>query len=151
MKGPPEAEFTCDHHPRPRQPPLPPAVLSQGLTLRSGVSAQVFKNPSFNLLTIRNDITLIKLAKPATFSKTVSAVCLPQATDDFPAGTQCVTTGWGKIKSSGKANCPLPQPRCDPCSTGSLAWKGGCPTGWKQLADAGHRGACGNATCSTAV
>lgn len=62
--------------------------------------AKVFKNPSFNLLTIRNDITLIKLAKPATFSKTVSAVCLPEATDDFPAGTQCVTTGWGKIKSS---------------------------------------------------
>ncbi|XP_047384937.1 chymotrypsinogen B-like [Sciurus carolinensis] len=57
--------------------------------------AKVFKNPKFSLLTVRNDITLLKLATPARFSRTVSAVCLPNADDDFPAGTQCVTTGWG--------------------------------------------------------
>ncbi|XP_065704512.1 chymotrypsinogen B-like isoform X1 [Patagioenas fasciata] len=56
---------------------------------------QVFKNPKFNLLTIRNDITLIKLATPAQLSTSVSPVCLPQATEDFPAGMTCVTTGWG--------------------------------------------------------
>ncbi|NXJ87243.1 CTR2 protein, partial [Trogon melanurus] len=56
---------------------------------------QVFKNPNFNMLTIRNDITLIKLATPARTSSRVSPVCLPQATDDFPGGLTCVTTGWG--------------------------------------------------------
>uniref|UniRef100_G1U7Y9 Chymotrypsinogen B n=1 Tax=Oryctolagus cuniculus TaxID=9986 RepID=G1U7Y9_RABIT len=60
--------------------------------------AKVFKNPKFNIFTIRNDITLLKLATPASFSQTVSAVCLPNADDDFPAGTLCATTGWGKIR-----------------------------------------------------
>ncbi|TEA38488.1 hypothetical protein DBR06_SOUSAS110388 [Sousa chinensis] len=60
--------------------------------------AKVFKNPKFNMFTVRNDITLLKLATPARFSETVSAVCLPSATDDFPPGTLCATTGWGKTK-----------------------------------------------------
>ncbi|KAM9607411.1 chymotrypsinogen B isoform 1-T1 [Trichechus inunguis] len=62
--------------------------------------AKVFKNPKFSMLTIRNDITLLKLARPARFSLTVSEVCLPNAEDDFPAGSLCVTTGWGKTKYS---------------------------------------------------
>ncbi|MBW02083.1 Chymotrypsinogen B2, partial [Eschrichtius robustus] len=60
--------------------------------------AKVFKNPKFNMLTVRNDITLLKLATPARFSETVSPVCLPSANDDFPAGMLCVTTGWGKTR-----------------------------------------------------
>ncbi|XP_038169120.1 chymotrypsinogen B [Arvicola amphibius] len=60
--------------------------------------AKVFKNPKFNIFTVRNDITLLKLATPAQFSETVSAVCLPTADDDFPVGTVCATTGWGKTK-----------------------------------------------------
>nr|XP_044997580.1 chymotrypsinogen B [Jaculus jaculus]XP_044998332.1 chymotrypsinogen B [Jaculus jaculus] len=60
--------------------------------------AKVFKNPKFNMFTVRNDITLLKLATPAQFSDTVSAVCLPSPDDDFPAGTLCATTGWGKTK-----------------------------------------------------
>ncbi|NWU64164.1 CTR2 protein, partial [Pterocles burchelli] len=56
---------------------------------------KVFKNPRYGLLTNRNDITLLKLATPARLSATVSPVCLPQATDDFPGGMTCVTTGWG--------------------------------------------------------
>ncbi|XP_042653391.1 chymotrypsinogen 2-like [Tyto alba] len=56
---------------------------------------KVFKNPKFNMLTIHDDITLIKLATPAKLSERVSPVCLPQATDDFPGGMTCVTTGWG--------------------------------------------------------
>lgn len=68
----------------------------------SGPHPQVFKNPSFSIFTMRNDITLLKLATPAVFSQTVSAVCLPSADDDFPTGTVCVTTGWGKTKYNGE-------------------------------------------------
>ncbi|XP_069724403.1 chymotrypsinogen 2-like [Phaenicophaeus curvirostris] len=57
--------------------------------------AKVFKNPKFNMLTIRDDIALIKLATPAQLSAQVSPVCLPQSTEDFPGGMTCVTTGWG--------------------------------------------------------
>ncbi|KAM9269040.1 LOW QUALITY PROTEIN: chymotrypsinogen B-like [Cariama cristata] len=59
------------------------------------VIEKVFKNPNFNMLTIRDDITLLKLATPARLSARVSPVCLPQATEEFPGGMTCVTTGWG--------------------------------------------------------
>ncbi|NXO46927.1 CTR2 protein, partial [Aramus guarauna] len=64
---------------------------------------KVFKNPKFNMLTIRNDITLLKLATPAHLSAHVSPVCLPQANDDFPGGLTCVTTGWGLTDPNGTA------------------------------------------------
>ncbi|KAM8774140.1 chymotrypsinogen B isoform 2-T2 [Rhynchonycteris naso] len=83
--------------------------------------AKVFKNPKFNMLTVRNDITLLKLATPARFSQTVSAVCLPDADEDFPAGTLCATTGWGKTKFNGR-----------------LWWPPGLPEGWS-LDSGGHR------------
>ena len=56
---------------------------------------QVFKNSNYNSLTINNDITLLKLSTAASFSQTVSAVCLPSSSDSFAAGTICATTGWG--------------------------------------------------------
>lgn len=62
---------------------------------------QVFKNPKFNLFTIKNDITLLKLATPARLSARVSPVCLPEANDDFPGGLSCVTTGWGLMHHNG--------------------------------------------------
>ncbi|NXL90710.1 CTRB1 protein, partial [Alectura lathami] len=65
--------------------------------------AQVFRNPKYSSLTIRNDITLIKLATPAELNARVSPVCLPEATDDFPGGLTCVTTGWGVTDANGTA------------------------------------------------
>ncbi|XP_051830618.1 chymotrypsinogen B2-like [Antechinus flavipes] len=60
--------------------------------------AKIFNNRNFDPVTITNDITLLKLATPARFQKNVSPVCLPSANDDFPEGTSCVTTGWGKTR-----------------------------------------------------
>ncbi|KAM6176957.1 chymotrypsinogen B-like [Erethizon dorsatum] len=59
---------------------------------------QVFTHPNYSSDTIDNDIALIKLATPAQFTDTVSPVCLPWAIDDFPSGTLCVTTGWGRTR-----------------------------------------------------
>uniref|UniRef100_A0A8D0H490 chymotrypsin n=1 Tax=Sphenodon punctatus TaxID=8508 RepID=A0A8D0H490_SPHPU len=53
------------------------------------------QNPTFNMLTLKNDITLLKLGTPARLTARVSPVCLPEASDDFPGGLTCVTTGWG--------------------------------------------------------
>ncbi|XP_027474678.1 chymotrypsinogen B isoform X2 [Zalophus californianus] len=83
--------------------------------------AKVFKNPRFNIFTVNNDITLLKLATPARFSQTVSPVCLPAENDDFPAGTLCATTGWGLTKH-----------------TRRLWWPPGLPEGWS-LDPGGHR------------
>lgn len=70
------------------------------------------------MLTIRDDITLLKLATPARLSARVSPVCLPQPTDDFPGGMTCVTTGWGLTDPNGTAPSsprsytrPRPRPR----------------------------------------
>ncbi|XP_007477559.2 chymotrypsinogen B-like [Monodelphis domestica] len=60
--------------------------------------AEVFKNKKFNMITVSDDIALLKLASPARLVETVSPVCLPSASDNFPEGTTCVTTGWGKTK-----------------------------------------------------
>uniref|UniRef100_A0A6I8NJM9 chymotrypsin n=2 Tax=Ornithorhynchus anatinus TaxID=9258 RepID=A0A6I8NJM9_ORNAN len=60
--------------------------------------AKVFKNPKFNMFTIRSDITLLRLASPAQLSDTVSPVCLPSSSDEFPVDSTCVTTGWGLTK-----------------------------------------------------
>uniref|UniRef100_A0A7N5JEJ1 Peptidase S1 domain-containing protein n=1 Tax=Ailuropoda melanoleuca TaxID=9646 RepID=A0A7N5JEJ1_AILME len=59
---------------------------------------QVCKNPKFNMVTVRSDIALLKLATPACFSHTMSPMCLPETTDEFPPGLVCATTGWGRTK-----------------------------------------------------
>ncbi|KAG8504984.1 Chymotrypsinogen 2, partial [Galemys pyrenaicus] len=64
--------------------------------------AQVFKHPQFNTMSLNDDIALLKLATPAHFSEIVSPVCLPSAEDIFPAGSLCVTTGWGKTDFHGR-------------------------------------------------
>ncbi|EPY85059.1 chymotrypsinogen B precursor [Camelus ferus] len=58
--------------------------------------AEVFEHPLWDLHTVRNDISLLKLATPARLSGTVSPVCLPSANASFPVGSLCATTGWGK-------------------------------------------------------
>ncbi|KAM9061124.1 chymotrypsinogen A-like [Sarcophilus harrisii] len=58
--------------------------------------AKIFRNKNYDPDTLINDIALLKLATPANFQKNVFPVCLPSASDDFPEGTTCVTTGWGR-------------------------------------------------------
>ncbi|XP_042556802.1 chymotrypsinogen B-like [Dipodomys spectabilis] len=53
---------------------------------------KVYSNP------VHNDIALLKLATPARFTDTVSAVCLACDEADFPPGTPCVITGWGQTQ-----------------------------------------------------
>ncbi|XP_078660107.1 ovochymase-like [Branchiostoma floridae x Branchiostoma belcheri] len=48
------------------------------------------------------DLTLLKLSRPATLGQYIHIACLPEhAGDDPPAGTTCVTTGWGDTQGSG--------------------------------------------------
>ncbi|XP_005063055.1 PREDICTED: chymotrypsinogen 2-like, partial [Ficedula albicollis] len=80
---------------------------------------KVFKNPKFNMLTIHDDITLIKLATPAQLSDRVSPVCLPKATDEFDGGLTCVTTGWGLTNPSGMCTFLSPSLFPSPASSKS--------------------------------
>uniref|UniRef100_A0A3B4H8Z9 Tryptase-2-like n=1 Tax=Pundamilia nyererei TaxID=303518 RepID=A0A3B4H8Z9_9CICH len=53
-----------------------------------------------------NDIALIKLRKPITFSKDVAPVALPDKDDTFGPSSECWMTGWGEV-----GNVPLPFPK----------------------------------------
>lgn len=46
-----------------------------------------------------NDIALIKLEAPVTFSDTVMAACLPAANFVLPHNQPCYITGWGRLYS----------------------------------------------------
>ncbi|XP_051511367.1 serine protease [Myxocyprinus asiaticus] len=56
---------------------------------------KVFTHPQWNPNTINNDISLIKLASPATLKAQVSPVCLAETSDVFAPGMICATSGWG--------------------------------------------------------
>merc|ERR1711964_900067 len=56
-------------------------------------SARVIKHPRYSSYNINNDIMLIKLSKPATFTPQVQPVALP--TSCASAGTMCTVSGWG--------------------------------------------------------
>eukprot|EP00058_Branchiostoma_floridae_P010524 XP_002596012.1 hypothetical protein BRAFLDRAFT_123740 [Branchiostoma floridae] len=51
---------------------------------------------------LNKDLTLLKLSRPAVLGQYIQTVCLPQsASDDPPAGTTCVTTGYGDTQGTG--------------------------------------------------
>uniref|UniRef100_A0A4W3JWE7 chymotrypsin n=1 Tax=Callorhinchus milii TaxID=7868 RepID=A0A4W3JWE7_CALMI len=62
--------------------------------------AKVFTHPGWSRRTLQNDIAVVKLSDPADLTLHVSPVCLPAATDDFPASMKCVTSGWGMTNAN---------------------------------------------------
>ncbi|XP_069098487.1 chymotrypsinogen B-like [Pleurodeles waltl] len=62
--------------------------------------AQVFNNPDWNPETKEFDISLVKLAKPVGFTKTVLPACLPAEDEMYTGQELCVTTGWGLRRSN---------------------------------------------------
>ncbi|NP_001088818.1 proteinase 3 L homeolog precursor [Xenopus laevis] len=62
---------------------------------------QVFEN-GFNPMNLENDIVILKLDRPVSVNGKVQVVSLPSANEDVPAGTQCVTAGWGRLATDGQ-------------------------------------------------
>ncbi|VUZ44144.1 unnamed protein product [Hymenolepis diminuta] len=54
-----------------------------------------------------NDISLIKLTQPVTFSKAIQPICVPPPTYELPAGAKCTTVGWGCTKRDGVSGSPV--------------------------------------------
>jgi len=46
-----------------------------------------------------NDLAILKLAKPISFSDTIRPICLPPKGDPIAVGQTCVAAGWGRIDS----------------------------------------------------
>lgn len=58
--------------------------------------SEIHIHPSRNEGKNSNDAAVLVLAKPVSFSKNVSPICLPD--EDVSDDTSCVTTGWGDTK-----------------------------------------------------
>uniref|UniRef100_A0A4W4E9V2 chymotrypsin n=1 Tax=Electrophorus electricus TaxID=8005 RepID=A0A4W4E9V2_ELEEL len=67
----------------------------QILNIAKAISHRYYNSQTFN-----NDITLLRLVSPAQMTNRVSPVCLATSTISVPAGTRCVTTGWGKTQTT---------------------------------------------------
>jgi len=57
----------------------------------------------------KNDIAIIKLAKPIKFGKIVQPACLPKADEKVPEGTEALVAGWGHTSQGGQASMVLLQ------------------------------------------
>ncbi|XP_056241364.1 chymotrypsin-like elastase family member 2A isoform X1 [Seriola aureovittata] len=63
--------------------------------------AKIIVHENWDSYRIRNDIALIKLETPVTFSDTIMAACLPTSGDIQPNGAPCYVTGWGRLWTGG--------------------------------------------------
>ncbi|XP_051244508.1 polyserase-2-like [Dicentrarchus labrax] len=68
---------------------------------------QIINHPSYDSRTNDNDISLLKLSSPVTFTNYIRPVCLAASGSTFYNGTDSWVTGWGTIGSG----VPLPSPQ----------------------------------------
>ncbi|XP_072302851.1 transmembrane protease serine 2 [Eucyclogobius newberryi] len=62
---------------------------------------KIINHEKYNPDTNDNDIALLKLSSPLTFSSTVKPVCLPNVGVDLSPERAAWITGWGALRSSG--------------------------------------------------
>ncbi|XP_042576111.1 transmembrane protease serine 9-like [Cyprinus carpio] len=67
----------------------------------------IIKHPDYSSSTNDNDITLLHLSSPVTFTEYIKPVCLASESSTFFNRTVSWVTGWGNIGSS----VPLPSPQ----------------------------------------
>uniref|UniRef100_A0A3Q4HZH3 Peptidase S1 domain-containing protein n=1 Tax=Neolamprologus brichardi TaxID=32507 RepID=A0A3Q4HZH3_NEOBR len=68
---------------------------------------QIIKHPNYNSGTNNNDICLLRLSSPVTFSRYISPVCLAASNSTFYSGVNSWVTGWGNIGEG--VSLPSPQ------------------------------------------
>ncbi|KAM4635778.1 polyserase-2 [Polymixia lowei] len=69
--------------------------------------SQIFPHPNYTASTSDNDICLLRLSSPVSFTDFIRPVCLAAPDSSFHAGTNSWVTGWGTIRSG----VPLPSPQ----------------------------------------
>ncbi|KAK2820323.1 hypothetical protein Q5P01_023282 [Channa striata] len=69
--------------------------------------AEIILHPKFNISSNDNDIALLRLSSPVTFTDFIRPVCLAAKGSVFYSGTTSWVTGWGNIEEGE----PLPSPQ----------------------------------------
>ncbi|XP_047232670.1 chymotrypsin-like elastase family member 2A [Girardinichthys multiradiatus] len=62
---------------------------------------KIIVHPNWDSYNIRNDIALIKLETPVTFSAAITPACLPSSGEILPHNAPCYVTGWGSLWTGG--------------------------------------------------
>lgn len=74
---------------------------------------QVIPHPNYNAYTFDNDIALMELDSPLTYSDYIRPICLPSAQHEFMTGSTVWISGWGATREGGesefKSSDPPPQ------------------------------------------
>ncbi|XP_045892595.1 chymotrypsinogen B-like [Micropterus dolomieu] len=73
---------------------------------KSWTVSQIVKHPNYDKETFNNDIALLKLSSPVTFTDYIRPVCLAADGSAFNNGTTCWVTGWGNIKTETLLSSP---------------------------------------------
>ena len=64
--------------------------------------SRLISHPNFNSGTLDNDIGLVQLSSPVTFTNYIRPVCLAADGSVFNSGSSCWVTGWGHISTNSK-------------------------------------------------
>ena len=62
----------------------------------------IIRHPDYNRFTSDNDIALLQLSAPVTFTNYIRPVCLAASESVFINGTNSWVTGFGNIREGGK-------------------------------------------------
>lgn len=80
--------------------------MSKRTEVGTSVNVQlIIIHPSYDTVTLSNDVAVIKLVSPITLSSTAQIIRL--ATNEPQAGTSLIATGWGKLYEGGPRSFDL--------------------------------------------
>ncbi|XP_073526944.1 transmembrane protease serine 3 isoform X1 [Phyllobates terribilis] len=71
------------------------------LPTNSVLVEKIIYHSKYKSSSMSNDIALLKLAAPFTFSGLIQPICLPNYGEDFPEGKICWISGWGATEEGG--------------------------------------------------
>ena len=64
--------------------------------------SRLINHPNYNDIPFNNDIALLQLSSPVTFTNYIRPVCLAANGSVFNNGTTVWVTGWGNIQENGE-------------------------------------------------
>ncbi|KAK5868980.1 hypothetical protein PBY51_009946 [Eleginops maclovinus] len=64
---------------------------------------RIISHPNYNAYTFDNDIALMELDSPVTYSDYIQPICLPSSQHNFPTASTVWITGWGATREGGFA------------------------------------------------
>lgn len=63
--------------------------------------SKITRHPEYNPLNVLNDVAILTLSSPLTFSKSMAPICLPEGTSNTFAGDTATVIGWGLTNTDG--------------------------------------------------